>query len=142
MGRDWLNYLQYAIEPKTKGKLIHSINNICQEKQNHRKSGQGKIKIPRNVRKTGPNKASQNPFQTARRRKSKAAKRTHPTARFCKIRNKQTTQRRSHSESWRKKEDALLQPTVITVKKDRSVKIALDAREQKCLKGQKPDAQS
>ena len=112
MGRDWLNYLQYAIESKTKGKLKLSINNISQEKQNHRKSGQGKIKIPRNVRKTGPNKASQNPFQTAQRRNSEAAKRTHPTARVCKIRNKQTTQRRSHNESWRKKEDVFLQPTV------------------------------
>ena len=33
VGRDWLNYLQYAIEPKTKGKLNNSINTINNETQ-------------------------------------------------------------------------------------------------------------
>ena len=31
VGRDWLNYLQYAIEPKTKSKFKHSINTISKE---------------------------------------------------------------------------------------------------------------
>ena len=34
VGRDWLNYLQYAIEPKTKNKLKHSIKTFCKESKN------------------------------------------------------------------------------------------------------------
>ena len=33
VGRDWLNYLQYATEPKTKGKSNNSINTINNETQ-------------------------------------------------------------------------------------------------------------
>ena len=43
-------------------------------------------------------------------------------------RNRQAVEIRPHSKNTEIKEDVFIQPTVITVKKDRSLKIALDAR--------------
>ena len=134
VGRDWLNYLQYAIEPKTKGKLKHSINTIGKEP----KSSPKKLTVEMNL----------NLHELFERRGRIKHHKIH--ARLLKdavIKQQERRRipiqlqepvRREISRLLQEghivkvgkiKENVFLQPTVKTVKKDSSVKIALDARE-------------
>ena len=134
VGRDWLNYLQYAIEPKTKGKSINSINTISKE-----------TKSPPKKWTVEMNSKFHELFERGGRIKHhEIHARLHENAvikqqkgRRIPIQLQEPVKREicrllkeGHIVKVGEiKEDVFLQPTVITVKKDRSVKIALDTRE-------------
>ena len=114
--RDWLNYLQYSIEPRTKGKLNNSINivNIEVVKPNQKWKQEMQVQFPNLIERgrIKPQDSCQNPLQESVKKEITRLLREGHIVKVGEI-----------------KEDVFLQPTVITVKKERSVKIALEARE-------------
>ena len=132
VGGDWLNYLHYAIEPKVKGKLNNSINTIHSEIQKPMKKWQVemKTKFPELFVRKGRIK-----HHKIHARLHEGAVIKQQKGRRVPIQLQDAVKkeiRRLLQEGYivkvgEIKEDVFLQPTVITVKKDRSVKIALDA---------------
>ena len=133
IGRDWLNYLHYSIEPKKGGKL-NTINNMDKESEISQERWKTAVKeqFPKRFERKGRIKHHQIHADLYEGTVSEQQK-----GRRVPVQLQQAVQQEINRllqeghivKVDEIKEDVFLQPTVITVKKDRSVKIALDARE-------------
>ena len=133
VGRDWLKLLGYKIEQKKQGQSKKSINFISNETEKA-------SKLIENMKTEFSNLFE----RQGRIKNHQIHAKLHPEAVITQQKGRRVPiqlqdavnqeikklLREGHIEKVGEiKEDVFLQPTVITVKKDRSVKIALDARE-------------
>ena len=133
VGRDWLNYLQYTIEPKKGGKYnsINLVNNVTKETEN-KWTKEMKLEFPDLFERRGKVKQHKIHARLHKDTVVKQQKGRRVPIQLQDAVNKEINRliQEGHIVKVQEiKEDVFLQPTVITVKKDRSVKIALDARE-------------
>ena len=133
VGRDWLNYLHYAIEPKKGGKcnainLVNNVNKVVVNKW----ANEMKLEFPDLFERRGKIKQHKIHARLHKDTIVKQQKGRRVPIQLQDAVNKEVSRllQEGHIVKVQEiKEDVFLQPTVITVKKDRSVKIALDARE-------------
>ena len=134
VGRNWIYYLQFSIEPKTKDKVYNSMKIFSKEevKQNRKRKEEMKVQFPNLFHRSGKikhHKIHARFHEGAMVKKQKGSR--VPIQQQESV--KKEINRRLQEDHIVKlgdiKEDIFLQLTVITVKKDSSVKIALDARE-------------
>ena len=128
IGREWLSTLRHSF---TQEKSELEVNSIDKDEELSEETKQFEKKFPKLFVRRGKNKNYQvkiNPRNGARTTQQKGRENTNSIAKSFEEKMKCLLKEGHIKRVAEIKDDVFIQPTVITVKKDRSVKIALDAR--------------
>ena len=127
--RDWLNYLQYHIEPESK--FSNSINCISKTLQTDSWVKEMQAEFPDLFARQGRREHRKKHARLHEGTVTKQQKGRRVSIQLQESVKKERNRllKEGHIVKVQDIKDVFLQPTVITVRKDRSVKIALDARE-------------